>query len=239
MDGLGRPAPFPSVGAGAGPIVPPPHGIVFGRAAAGAAAHPIQNGGSNRNVSPSRNRKVPPVVAKQQQPVPKQQQAAPPKASVKNSELLREEQAKARRLLRFAQAGDKPDSASGRLEEHGVSNRELRQPKGELVVRQTRTEAPRRPQGKLVDFAAHDEAMEMEGPEALGDDFRNVEAIIGTCTDMCPGEFLLLLCLLLSFFLSSRKESSCAWFSHMHEALCWELMKSVVGHGGQSLLFMA
>lgn len=105
-------------------------------------------------------------------------------------------------------------------------------------MRQTRAEAPRRPQGKLVDFAAHDEAMEMEGPEALGDDFRNVEAIIGTCTDMCPGEFLLLLCLLLSFFLSSRKESSYAWFFHMHEALCWELMKSVGGHGGQSLLFM-
>jgi len=89
MDGLGRPAPFPSVGAGAGPIVPPPHGIVFGRAAAGAAAHPVQNGGSNRNVSPSRNRKVPPVAAKQQQLVPKQQQTAPPNASVKNSELLR------------------------------------------------------------------------------------------------------------------------------------------------------
>ncbi len=67
-------------------------------------------------------------------------------------------------------------------------------------MRQTRAEAPRRPQGKLVDFAAHDEAMEMEGPEALGDDFRNVEAIIGTCTDMCPGEFF---CFCVSYFLFS------------------------------------
>lgn len=86
MDISGRSAPFSTRGVGVGPIVPPPQGIVFGRAAAAAKAGGSQNGQStsgsghfaqtaqthnpssnrqnagNRKVSPARVRKAAPAV---------------------------------------------------------------------------------------------------------------------------------------------------------------------------------
>lgn len=105
----------------------------------------------------------------------------------------REAQAKARRLLRFAQGGETSDDSlqrsndrpSGRSEDR-LPSREIRQVKVD-VRGQLRAEAPRKIQGISIENAL-DESMEAEGGDAAGDDFSNTEAIVGTCSDMCPGE---------------------------------------------------
>lgn len=90
----------------------------------------------------------------------------------------REANAKAQRLLRFSQGQEISDlvsqPTSGRVSgkaEHRFSQREARQP----------NQSPK----PLVDNAQHD-TMETE---ALGEDFSDTEAIVGTCDDMCSGNF--------------------------------------------------
>lgn len=91
----------------------------------------------------------------------------------------REANAKAQRLLRFSQGQESSDIVSqpngGRVSgkaEHRFPNREARQLSQSLKPG--------------VDGAQND-TMETE---ALGEDFSNTEAIVGTCDDMCSGESL-------------------------------------------------
>jgi len=91
----------------------------------------------------------------------------------------REANAKAQRLLRFSQGQESSDIVlqpnGGRVSgkaEHRFSNREARQS----------SQSPKPGvDGALID------TMETE---ALGEDFSNTEAIVGTCEDMCSGESL-------------------------------------------------
>lgn len=90
----------------------------------------------------------------------------------------REANAKAQRLLRFSQGQEIPDSVSqpttGRVSgkaEHRIPPREARHP----------SQGPK----PSVDNAQHDTM----DTEALGEDFSEAEAIVGTCEDMCSGNY--------------------------------------------------
>lgn len=94
------------------------------------------------------------------------------------NEWHREANAKAQRLLRFSQGQETSELASqptiGRVSgkaEHRFPQRESRQPSQVLKP--------------SVDNAQLD-TMETE---ALGEDFSDTEAIVGTCDDMCSGSF--------------------------------------------------
>jgi hypothetical protein len=88
----------------------------------------------------------------------------------------REANAKAQRLLRFSQGNESSDAVS--------------QPNGGRVSGKAEHRFPSRQVNQspkpAVDGAPND-TMETE---ALGEDFGNAEAIVGTCDDMCSGDSL-------------------------------------------------
>lgn len=121
-----------------------------------------------RRPSPTRMRNAPPAGA---HPPVKQSTVG---AILSDAEMLREATAKAQRLLRFSQGQETPDivpqpnitRGSGKAD-HRVPNRESRQ----------LNQSP-----KPVGDSSQNDTMETD---ALGEDFNNTEAIVGTCEDMC------------------------------------------------------